>query len=1011
MSIEVIRKDLPGRLRLSVPMIYRHELNAQGLESAVLGLPYMRSAKANPLTGSILLIYDSQVRDRERVLEDLQHLMGLSGSITALALSSRPSDTLPPRPVKRRALSIPSRRPLRLESPPPKTKAAQWHATPIPDVLKILEATEFGLTPPVAQERLQRFGPNSLEVSYPRSMLSFFVGQFLTVPVGMLGISAVVSLATGGIADAAVIGGVVLINALIGTLTERAAEKTINALGALLPSHAGVLRGGEKRDIPLEEVVPGDVLILVPGAYIPADARLLVTKNLTIDESALTGESLPVLKRHGALCDPKAPLGERYNMIHMGTLVTGGSGFAVVTACGRWTEIGAIQALVGQVSTPQTPLQQQLDQLGTRLAGFSAGLCVLVFVTGMVRGQGWLKMLSSSISLAVAAVPEGLPTVATTTLALGLGEMKRRKVLIRRLHAVESLGSMQVLCLDKTGTLTMNQMKVVMVHQGAHAVVAVKGGFRDAAGEMIAPAVLTDIRRLLEVVTLCSEVKVTEVAGQLVLEGSPTEKALIEAALLGGVEPLVLRASRPLKTLNHRAELRPYMMSIHSQGSGYWIAVKGSPSEVLGLCTRRWVKNGLEPLSDDDRRQILDANESMAGDALRVLGVAMGDADSDAIDRPSKLTWLGLIGMEDMIRPGMPELMAQFHEAGIETVMITGDQSATAQSVGKRLGLGHGGDIEILDSLSLDQLEPELLANIVGDTTIFARVSPAQKLRVVEALQKGGRVIAMTGDGINDSPALKAADIGVAMGQQGAHAARSVADVILEDDNLHTLIAAVEQGRTIYGNIRKSVRFLMTTNLSEIELMLVTTALGFGEALNPMQLLWINLVTDIFPALALAMEPPEQNIMKKPPRDPARSIIDRQDSLRLLRESTLISGGALAVYLLSMARYGPGPKASTNSFMTLTLAQMLQAISCRSEDTSILTKDRPPNHYLDLAVAGGVGLQLLTVLLPPLRALLRLSPLTTSDVLLILIGTGSPFLTNEAAKHFLTAPALGAQKR
>ncbi len=325
--------------------------------------------------------------------------------------------------------------------------------------------------------------------------------------------------------------------------------------------------------------------------------------------------------------------------------------------------------------------------------------------------------------------------------------------------------------------------------------------------------------------------------------------------------------------------------------------------------------------------------------------------------------------------------------------------------------MGHGGDIEILDSLSLDQLEPELLANIVGDTTIFARVSPAQKLRVVEALQKGGRVIAMTGDGINDSPALKAADIGVAMGQQGAHAARSVADVILEDDNLHTLIAAVEQGRTIYGNIRKSVRFLMTTNLSEIELMLVTTALGFGEALNPMQLLWINLVTDIFPALALAMEPPEQNIMKKPPRDPARSIIDRQDSLRLLRESTLISGGALAVYLLSMARYGPGPKASTNSFMTLTLAQMLQAISCRSEDTSILTKDRPPNHYLDLAVAGGVGLQLLTVLLPPLRALLRLSPLTTSDVLLILIGTGSPFLTNEAAKHFLTAPALGAQKR
>ena len=419
---------------------------------------------------------------------------------------------------------------------------------------------------------------------------------------------------------------------------------------------------------------------------------------------------------------------------------------------------------------------------------------------------------------------------------------------------------------------------------------------------------------------------------------------------------------------------------------------------MLDLCSE-WLCGGERiKLTRKMRQSILDINESMASDALRVLGVAYGLSDQPDVETPSGLVWLGLIGMEDIIRPGMPELMAQFHEAGIETVMITGDQSATAYSVGKRLGLSHQKNLEILDSVSLEKVEPDLLANIVKDTSIFARVSPAHKLRIVQALQRSGRVIAMTGDGINDGPALKASDVGVAMGKHGADVARSVADVVLEDDNLHTMITAVEQGRTIYSNIRKSLRFLLSTNLSEIEVMLFTTALGFGEALNPMQLLWINLVTDVFPALALAMEPPEPNILRNPPRDPAEPIIGRRDAYRLLRESGLITAGAMGVFALSAARYGAGPLTSTNTFMTLTLAQFLQSISCRSEDTTFLNRERPGNHYLNLAIAGSIGLQALTLFIPPLRGLLRLAPMGPADFGMVLAGTAAPFIINEASK-------------
>jgi Ca2+-transporting ATPase len=1000
--IRIVHQNAPGRLRLKVSGLYRSERAKTRLEGQIARIGWVESVTANPLTGSLLIRFDASAVAVNELLADVQALT--FATLIDAPAKAAVAEQAPPRPSRWVGLKPDLRKiaPWRKSSPSPDARPAAaesqpeqaWHVMDGSTALALLHTSMDGLTSVVVRERLRRYGPNTLGETRQRSRLAIFAGQFVSIPVAMLGASAVVSIATGGLVDAAVIGGVVLINAIIGFVTESSAERTINALGSLTPSDALVIRGGHRMAVPVAELVVGDVLLLTPGSYIPADARLLTSNELSVDESALTGESLPVSKQADCRCIPETPLGERHNMIHRGTVVAGGSGLALVTATGAATEIGRIQALVGEVAPPDTPMQRQLDRMGVQLAALSGGICLGVFAIGVLRGYGWMQMMGSCISLAVAAVPEGLPAVATTTLALGIQQMKQRQVLIRQLSAVESLGSVEVLCLDKTGTLTLNRMKVVALHtlrhswelSPQHPVIA------------LAKAEAQAVRRLLEVVVLCSEVRWgdTEEGG---LEGSPTECALVEAALAAGIDGRALRHGFPLQHLEHRAENRAYMASIHRiEPDRRLVAVKGSPGEVLELCGTVMQEGQPHPLTDRLRRRILQQNEAMASDALRVLGVAYAETGAAAGDFAGQLTWLGLIGMEDSIRPGMAELIGQFHDAGIRTVMITGDQSATAYSVGKRLGLNHERQLEIVDSVSLDRLEPEILSSIVRDTTVFARVSPAHKLKIVQAFQGNGRVVAMTGDGINDGPALKASDVGVAMGKHGTDVARAVADVVLEDDNLHTMIAAVEQGRAIYANIRKSLRFLLSTNLSEIEVMLVTTALGLGEALNPMQLLWINLLTDIFPALALALEPPERDVLKQNPRDPAEPIIRRQDFRKLVRESSVISAGCLGVYAASVASGGLGMRASTNAFMTLTTSQLLHALACRSEETTVLDRTRQRNPYLAVALGGSLGLQLLAALVPQLRGILRLSPLALADVALIAAGAGLPFLVNEGTK-------------
>ena len=1005
-----VRASRHGRLRLQVLGLYRSERLKTELERSLAGNAPILAVSANPLTGNVLILFDPG-RDPGQIIQAVE-------TLARRHFQHRPAPGRQAGPAAATPKPATSKKRFAAAKPAPDVESAQavpahpWHQMDTRETLARLETAQHGLSWDEARHRLSIYGPNRLAENKRRSAIEIFAEQLANPAMAMLGVSAVVSIATGGLIDAAVIVSAVLLNGIIGYVTESSSERTINALGSMAPTHAHVIRDGQQSLIAVEEIVVGDLLVLTPGSYVPADARLLNSSRLTVDESALTGESTPASKHWDFIAPEDTPLADRKNMLHMGTIVTGGSGQAVAAATGRHTEIGVIQSLVGSVKTPDTLLQRQLDDMSTTLATTCGMLCVGVFGLGLLRGYTWLQMLASSISLAVAAIPEGLPAVATTTLAIGIRNSHRDKVLIRQLSAVESLGSVEVICLDKTGTLTLNKMKTVSMRTAGHTVGVADEQFTHH-GRPIAPLEQPELSRLLQVVCLCSEVKLNGAEdARPELEGSPTECAMVESALNAGQDVRGLRSAHPLLKTTHRAEDRPWMATAHETEDGRVLfAVKGSPSDVLALC--EWRQNNGEPevLDDAIRDRIIERNDRLAGDSLRVLGVAYAYGDkTDDLKTPA-LVWLGLIGMEDAIRPDMDKLMAEFHSAGVRTVMITGDQSATAYSVGRRLGLSGENPLEIIDSSNLDKLDPEILKAVIKNTSVFARVSPAHKLKIVQALQQAGHVVAMTGDGVNDGPALKAADIGVAMGEQGTDVARSVADVVLEDDNLHTMILAIRQGRTIYGNIRKSLRFLLSTNLSEIELAVITMALGMGEALNPLQLLWINMVADIAPAMALALEPPEQDVLKQKPRDPKRPIIDGPDFRRLLRESMFITAGSLAVYTLTQRRYGPGLQASSNTFLAFTLSKLIHALSCRSETTTVLDKDRPGNPHMIAALGGTLAIQGLATFVPALRNLLRCSPLAVADLPLILAGAGLPFLINESAKRLIHTPDTSTPRK
>jgi Ca2+-transporting ATPase len=995
--IQALHTKVAGRARFKVEGLYRSQDLQRLLEFRLAQVKEITQVSASALTGNVLVCFNSG-NSTESIAGLLEGIV--SECRTRLAAGSGPP--LPQQaPESSEASSYSYIQQFRslfsfIEAQPRKP----WHQLEADAALEEWKTGKVsGLSGQIARKNRERYGPNMLPEAEPRSGLSIFFGQFNSLPVYLLGAAAGLSVFTGGLVDAVLIAGVVVGNALIGYKTEVEAEKTIRSLQTMVRPTALVVRDGDLQEISTDEVTLGDLCVLRPGGYVPADGRLIEASHLSLDESVLTGESLPVVKSIKPLPTENIPLADRVNMVFMGTLVTGGEGVIVVVATGSFTEIGQIQALAGEAEAPDTPLQRQLDQLGNRLVWLCFGLCGAAFGLGIFWGFGWLEMLRTAVCLAAAAVPEGLPAAATTTLALGIRDMRQHHVLIRHLHAVETLGAVQTLCLDKTGTITKNEMAVREIYTGMRSLSVAAGRFYAPEG----PVSFDDCEELAQLITvsvLCNETELHQEAGETVLSGSPTESTLIRLALQLGIDVLGLRRQYPLVHINYRSENRPYMGSLHENGeTGPFLAVKGSPLEVLGLCAWQ-LRNGEKvPLAEEDRWEIEAANEDMAGKAYRVLGLALASGNGvGVLTEPQDLVWLGLIGMADPVREGAGQAIDALHRAGIRTVMITGDQSPTAYAIGQELQLSRDEPLEILDATHLEEMDQEALRALAQRAQVFARVSPAHKLKIVQALQKSGQVVAMTGDGINDGPALKAADVGIAMGRTGTDIAREVADVVLEKDNLDTLIIAIRDGRTTYINIRKSVHFFLSTNLSEIMLTGVALMVGLGSPLTAMQLLWINLISDIFPGLALSLEEAEPDVLKRPPRNPHDPIFNASDFKRMAFESGVLTAGALSAYGYGMLRYGPAG-ASTLAFHSLTTGQLLHAVSCRSEKHSIFSPEKlPPNPYLNLALGGSLLVQVAAMFIPGVRSVLGLGPVGLLDGLVIGGTALLPLLVNEATK-------------
>lgn len=951
--VVIIHDAVFGRMRLRANALYRNDRTCRAVTSVLREQPGVERVSANPLTATVLVVYAAKRPEEIRAI--------VERAVQAESRDARTGD-------------------------PPHRRESLWHMqSPSYAIEAMRSDAKYGLSTADVDERSRTAGPNALSVQHGATMWELVRGQLANLPTVLLIATSVASIVTSGAGEAIVILAVVGLNAGIGVQTERKATRVVEALTSGDLPDTTVIRNGVRGVIPARQLVPGDLLVVTRGTWIAADARLVEARDLAVDESALTGESVPVFKSAEALDRAELALGDRTCMLYRGTLVTGGSGRAVVVAIGDATEAGHIHTLVQNSAVPRTPLQVQLDQLGRQMVGVAGVSAAATLVAGLVRGQPLLAIVRATTALAIAAIPEGLPTVATMALATGLHELGKDHVLFRRLEAVEAIGAVQVMCLDKTGTITTGRMRVVMATTGT--------GRTDSSD---AP------RELLEITVLCNEARLELVNGQVHrLEGSGTESAMVEYAMQQGVDVPELRARIPMLRLDQRADQRMYMVTRHSLPDGrHLVAVKGRSDIVLARS--RWrLEDGREvELTDKDRTTIETTNERMAGRAWRVLGVAYRVIDPDSDDTDVPLVWLGLIALEDPIRPGMKELIADLRRAGIRTVMITGDQSATAVAIARELGLADGEELEILDSARLDRIDPDVLAGLVRGVHVVSRVNPAHKLRIVRALQSSGLVVAMTGDGINDGPALRGADVGITIGRTGTDIARQVADVVLQSDDMPSILKAIAHGRTLRTDLRKAVHFIAATNLSEIVFLFSSLAAGLGLPLNPKQLLWINLVTDVFPELALAVEPSEHNVLERAPENPRAPLISSADPRHILLNTAVMTSATMAGFLYSVARYGAGPRAGTVGFNTLLASQLLHSISARSQNHSIFEHTSlAKNRYMTYAVAGGFVLQLLGQFSPRLRNALGSVPLDLADIGMVGALAGGSFVTIEAMKH------------
>lgn len=890
----------------------------------------------------------------------------------------------------------------------------EWYRTSTRDVLKELSADpEAGLSASAVETRLSEYGRNELKEEKKKPFIKKLAEQFLDPMIIILLLAAIISGVVGEAVDSVIILAIVIVNALLSIFQEGKAEEAIAALKKMSSPTVKVVRDGRISEIQSTELVPGDLVILETGDIVPADMRLIESSNLKIDESSLTGESVAVEKDAAVTMDEEVGIGDRVNYAYSASIVNYGRGKGVVTETGLNTEIGKIATTLSTMEEEETPLQRKLAGLSKTLGILVLAVCAVVFVVGKIYGRETLQMFLTSVSLAVAAIPEGLPAIVTIVLSMGMGNMARHNAIVKRLLAVETLGTTTYICSDKTGTLTQNEMTVTRVYVDGKVLEVSGSGYAPTGeitggGETVAPESMPGLDALTAVASLVNDADLSESGGNYSIVGDPTEGALITLAGKHGIREEEIEAAYPrLEEIPFDSD-RKMMSTFHENYFDGKISsfTKGAPDVILKRCSHIYKDGEIIELTDAMRQEVLDQNTAFAKQALRVLGFAFrnfdampSDISTDAIEQD--MVFVGLVGMIDPARPEVKDAIKECRTAGIVPVMITGDYLETAKAIAEELGILREGDHAMMGE-ELNGKSPEEIREIVKTTRVFARVSPQNKVQIVTALKENGEIAAMTGDGVNDAPAIKKADIGIAMGITGTDVAKNTADVILTDDNFATIVQAVEEGRIIYANIKKFVTFLLSCNIGEVLVVFLAIILNLPTPFLPIQLLWLNLVTDSFPALALGVEKGEEETMLEPPRDPQEPILDRKVTITLIIQSIAITAATLGVYYYALKTHGDTGAglvySRTMAFTTLIFCELFRSFSSRSIDDTLWKIGFFSNKRLVQAVLLSLALVLVVLYVPFLEDLFHLVDLNVKDWAIVLISSLIPLVIGEIQK-------------
>ena len=874
----------------------------------------------------------------------------------------------------------------------------------VEEVLKELNSDPAkGLSQNEVELRRKKFGSNQLTTKKPKTLLSMFFAQLNDILIYILLVAAVISGLLGETSDAVIIAIVIFINATVGIIQESKAEKALDALKKLSTPKAVVKRDGKLKEIPSAEVVPGDIIIIDAGRYIPCDLRLIEAVNLKVEESTLTGESVPVDKDASlVLTGEDTPLGDQKNMLFMSTLSTYGRGVGVAVFTGMYTEIGKIAKMLDEKVDSETPLQKKLAELGKYLGIGALAICAIMFIVGVLQKRDTFEMLLTSISLAVAAIPEGLPAIVTIVLAMGVQKMIKQKAIVRKLPAVETLGSVNIICSDKTGTLTQNKMTVTKFYVEGNLENIDSININDKGHEL-----------LLENLILCNDATYSENSKT----GDPTEIALLVAGVNQSIYKDELeKKHKRINEIPFESD-RKLMTTVNKYESEYYVMTKGAIDNLINLCTKAYIKGEIVELTPNIKKEIATASNNMSNNALRVLGAAYkilttSHVDIDSLE--SDLIFIGLVGMIDPPRLEVKDSISLCKNSGIKTVMITGDHKNTAFAIAKELNIADDSS-EVMSGNELDKISDKELSSKIDNIRVFARVSPEHKVKIIKAFKAKGNIVSMTGDGVNDAPSLKIANIGVAMGITGTDVAKGAADMILIDDNFSTIVAAIKEGRNIFTNIKKTIIFLISCNIGEIIALFVAILLGWASPLRPIHILWVNLITDTLPALALGVDPGDPDVMKNKPRNPKDSLF-KGTTVSIFLNGLLIGILALTAFIVGLKHYTGAtslfplfPKgiskdalmhAQTMAFVVLSVSQLVHALNMRNDKKSIFKIGLFSNKYLVAAIAFGIVLQNGIITIPALAKVFGVHALNLRDWGFVTMLSLMPLILNEIVKLF-----------